>query len=377
MSSSKSLSFALVASAIAMTLTGCVASSDVADEELDSLDGEEENLGSAQDALKATDLLNSTQLRDSLRAMWKKKLNTTQNADNNGKWLTSGADGDSPAGLYGALVLTQPNGITLDQANRTYNKKSVTVSNGLDCITDNKNGLNPNLSCSITTSITKLVSTTHGVENAINLGASVAIKASATLFGTGAEATTTLSVNYNHTWSKSTTNSDSTTSSYTGNCNTTVPKGKVYQCIITGYVRDFKVPYKVVAAVSGFTETWFENKVSGHYNYALGGGSAFQLIRDWNLAGSSSSAFSSAGYTQKGTLTASTRGSFVTQVKDITASYVPPPPPPAGAKSPSVPRPEAESVIYDGPVVQVMRSTGDSLPPGLELESDEAEGDSN
>lgn len=307
MNSSLSRSLVLLCGSLTLAMTACVGAPD---EE----GAEEDEVSTVESPVTATALIDTDALRGSLTAMWKKQLNTTRDPAN-GQWLTKGADGDSPAGLYGAMSLTPDQSIAIDQSKRTYSKSSF-MAHYVNA--DNRNGLNPKTVCALKSTVTSSSSTTHSVENAINTGFSATVKGNATLFGTGVEASATASIGYTHSWGKSTTNTSGVSAEFSATITATVPKGKIYRCELTGVIRNFTVPYTVVARVSGFTETWFSDRVNGHYNHALGGGSAFQLIRDWNLAGGESGSFSSAGLTQRGTLKASTVGNFTTKIVDIT-----------------------------------------------------------
>ncbi len=311
MNSFFSRSLVLLCGSLALGLPACVGATDAEDAEEA---GAEDEVSTVDSEIKATQFLDTNLLKGYLTSTWKKKLATTRDPAN-GKWYETGADGDSPAGLYGAMSLQPDTNITIDHSKRKYAASSYIAQS---VIANNLNGLNPKTKCALSATITSSSETTHTVEDSIGVGVGTTVTGSAKLFGTGASASDSFNIDYKHTWGTSNTKSSGVSSQYSTEITAVVPKGKKYKCILTGVIRSFSAPYTVVARVSGFTETWFSDRVQGHYNHALSGSDAFKLIRDWNLAGADSSHFSSAGLTQYGTLTASTVGSFTTKIIDVT-----------------------------------------------------------
>lgn len=55
------------------------------------------------------------------------------------------------------------------------------------------------------------------------------------------------------------------------------PKGKVYEAQLIATTQELTVPFQLDVEVVGHTETWFEDRINGHYNWTLSIGAAFAI----------------------------------------------------------------------------------------------------
>ncbi len=251
-----------------------------------------------------------------LSQMWKKDLNTGEDPAN-GKWYENGANNDG-AGLYGGLTDNAATQLQFDDAQKQYIPEQVVCDTAS---LDNRNGLAPQTTVQLSYNYTKSSSTTHTTSDSIKVGVGVDIKASATIFGIGADVTTKFSFEYTHSWGTATTESESQSFTFSQSVPVTVPQGKVYQVVLTAMSQKLVIPYTAIVHVSGKTETWFEDRINGHYNWGMDAGSALQNIAQNGLAGTQSSSFSAAGVSQTGTVTAQQMTQFTAQVFDITSTF--------------------------------------------------------
>jgi len=261
-------------------------------------------------------ILDKSILGSYLQGMWKKELNTGEDPAN-GQWFENGANNDG-TGLYGGLTDNAATQLSFNESQKQYLPEQVVCDSAT---LDNRNGLAPTSTVQLSYNYTDSAATTHSTTDSIKLGAAVDIKASATIFGVGADVTTKFSFEYTHTWGTSTTETQSHSYIFSQSVPITVPSGKVYQVVLTAMSQKLIVPYTAKIYVSGTTETWFEDRINGHYNWSMDAGSAFQLIAQWGLAGSQSSSYSSAGVSQSGTVTAQQTTQFIARVYDITSTY--------------------------------------------------------
>jgi hypothetical protein len=266
----------------------------------------------------ALQFLDKTLIGSYLSAMWKKDLNTGEDPPN-GKWYENGANGDG-IGLYGGLTDSAATQLQLNESSKQYLPEAVVCDTAT---LDNLNGLAPSSTVQLSYQYSKGSSTTHSTTDSIKVGVGVDIKASATIFGIGADVTTKFSFDYTHSWSTTTAETESQTYTFSQSVPVNVPEGKVYQVVLTAMSQKLIIPYTATIGITGTTETWFEDRINGHYNWSMDAGSAFANIGAWGLAGSQSPSYSAAGVSQSGTITATQTTQFVAKIYDITATYKP------------------------------------------------------
>jgi len=259
--------------------------------------------------------LDKTTMGSYLQAMWKKDLNTGEDPAN-GRWFDNGANNDG-IGLYGGLTDNAATSLQFNESQKQYLPEAVVCDTAT---LDNTNGLAPSSTVQLTYSYARSASTTHSTTDSIKAGMGVDIKASATIFGIGADVTTKFSFEYTHAWGTSTTETETNTYTFSQSVPISVPKGKVYQVVLTAMSQKLVIPYTATVAVTGTTETWFEDRINGHYNWMMDAGTALANVGQWGLAGRDSTCYSAAGVTQTGTVTAQQTTNFVAKVYDVTGT---------------------------------------------------------
>jgi hypothetical protein len=73
--------------------------------------------------------------------------------------------------------------------------------------------------------------------------------------------------------------------------------------VLRASAQQLVVPYKAIVYVSGMTETWFEDRINGHYNWMMDAGSTFNLINQYGSAGGDSHAYGRDPSSGRGTVT--------------------------------------------------------------------------
>ena len=135
-------------------------------------------------------ILNVNELQSALQKMWQQDLVTSEDPAN-GQWYTSGANGDS-IGLYGELTDTAPSQLTFNTAAQVFLPSQITCSTA---IMDNRNGINPSGSVTLSYTYTNGSSYTQTTTSSINTTTSVGFQVSASFEGVGASASANFSVN--------------------------------------------------------------------------------------------------------------------------------------------------------------------------------------
>lgn len=270
----------------------------------------------------AINILSVPVIQQALQAMWKKNLGTSEDPAN-GRWFTNGANGDS-IGLYGGLTDTAPTQLTFNQGSQQYLPSQITCTSS---IVDNRNGLNPKGSTTLSYSYSNSSSYSQTTTNSISDTSKVGFEVSASFEGIGAKASAEFSVTMAYSMAKTSGTTTSTTNTFSQTIDVEVPKGKVYQAVLTATVQRLQVPYTCAIQITGTTETWFEDRINGHYNWSMSAAQAFSLINQYGAAGGDSSLYGSNGgagtVAVSGTLTAQQTANFVAQIYDITANYNP------------------------------------------------------
>jgi len=209
--------------------------------------------------------------------------------------------------------------VYFDEAHKQFSSTQFTATSST---VDNRDGLTPSSTVTLAYTHSATTSQTHTTGNTFKIGTSVSVKASAEIFGIGADITTSFSFDYTYSMSESTSSTTTDAETFSQSVPVTVPKGKVYQAILTCTKQTLTVPTTSKVSVSGRTETWFSSRVQGHYDWDLDAGSAWYLINSYGLAGSESSQYSDTGgsglITIPGSITGVQSVNFQVKVVDIT-----------------------------------------------------------
>jgi hypothetical protein len=254
-----------------------------------------------------------------LASAWKRQLNTTEDPAN-GRWYTNGANNDN-IGLYGGLSDKLPTGLQFDQSNLTYLPKQIVAASS---IVDNTNGLTPQSTLELAYTYSTSTTTSHTITNSLEVGAGVAIKGGVDFIVEG-EVTVNFSVQYTFSYSSTTEETKGQSQTFSQSLPITVPTGKVYKGVLLATVQSIQVPYTANVVVSGTTESWFEDRINGHYNWSVDAGTMFGWISQYGTAGADSALYRNLGGGQgalvvSGVLNSQQTADFQAKVYDITGA---------------------------------------------------------
>lgn len=252
-----------------------------------------------------------------LSCAWQNDLGTTEDPAN-GQWYTTGANGDQ-IGLYGGLTDSAPQQLQLNTGAAVYNPQEIVADTA---VVDNRNGLTPSSTVTLAYQYSTSVTSTHSTTVALKVGAQITFKVNEIV----AEGSAQFSIGFDFSSTNTTANTTTQAQTFSQSVPVTVPKGKVYQVVLTAESQEITIPYTVPIQVTGTTETWFESTVNGHYNWSADAGTAFGWINQYTCAGTESGAYSNVGngvgaVTIVGSVNASQVANFTAVVYDITAYY--------------------------------------------------------
>lgn len=201
-----------------------------------------------------------------LTKAWQKSMGNDWDPAN-GQWYTNGANGDG-IGLYGGLTDSIDSVASVGAPVYATDPGSLKQTIATMSTVDNRNGLMTSGS-TVTLSHTYTTSQTftHTTTSSTAIGVSQQYTLGIQLPGATIGASTTLS--FNKTWSTADSTTDSTSNTTTFQQAVTVlpPKGKVYQAVLTFIQNKASVPYWLNLHCNGTTETWYESRWNGHYNW--------------------------------------------------------------------------------------------------------------
>lgn len=252
-----------------------------------------------------------------LAKAWEKYLNTDKDPAN-GRWYTNGPDNDN-MGLYGGLSDAYPQ-LSFDAAKGNVQHTRIVAASGE---VDNRKGLTPEASLTLSYSYSDAATTSHTITNSVSAGAEVDLEGSAELLGVGGKATAKFTVNYTFSYASTSSTTDTEEQVFSETLPITVPAGKNYKGVLLAKVQQIQVPFTANIVVSGNTETWFEDRVQGHYNWVQDIGTVFGWINQYGIAGGESSYYTNLGdgrgsLSVPGTLTAQNTADFHAEIYDVT-----------------------------------------------------------
>ena len=251
-------------------------------------------------------------LRQWVGHAWQRALKTFEDPANF-KWYTNGPNNDA-IGLYGGLSDADPE-VTVEQGGLKCTSRTIDAARD---IVDNRNGLAPQSTVHLSHEYIDSTTTSIDFTNSLHIG--VSIKASAGVIIAGTEVT--LGVDYTYSTSSTTSQTKEMKTTYSVDLPVTVPDGKVYKAVLTQTTQTATVPFTATIVVKGQSETWFAERVHGHYNWSASAGDVFGWINQYDVAGKDSPRCRDNGdgtgaLTISGTLTRQTNV-FQNQVRDIT-----------------------------------------------------------
>src|SRR5215212_10304705 len=155
---------------------------------------------------------------------WQNHFETEQDPAD-GQWFTNGPGNNG--GLYGQLTDALASELVFLENENVFTPHKIAAATGT---ADNRNGLTPEQTITLTYSYQDSTSTTHSTTNALKVGMGVDIKADATFLGTGGGVTTKFSTEYSFSWTDATTAAKSETRTFQQSVPVRgIPKGRVYR----------------------------------------------------------------------------------------------------------------------------------------------------
>ncbi|WP_342088752.1 ETX/MTX2 family pore-forming toxin [Dyadobacter sp. OTU695] len=253
---------------------------------------------------------------------FQEQLNTEMDPAN-GQWFTNGPNNNG--GLYGSLVDTLATSLVFlpNELVLTPHKLAADTA-----IIDNRNGLTPKSSITLSYSTTETTTTTHTVSNALKVGIGVDIKASAKFFGSGVDITTKISTDYTYSWSDAVSKTASETKQFSQTVPVEVPVGRVYQVVLTCDKTNMNAPYYADVTLTGVSTANFAGVVNGKNTWVIDAGTICDWINRSGSAGGESHMYlrdpqvpGQGLIRMRGSLTSSITANFVVNTYDITDTY--------------------------------------------------------
>lgn len=190
---------------------------------------------------------------------WQDYLNTGRDPAN-GKWYTNSPTNDN-MGLYGGLYDQQmPTEFDTDHQNYIPTQLTSNIVR-----IDNTNGLTPEVVAKLAYSYQEGTTTQHTVSDAISASVSESVNVNFEVAGS----TTTFQLSTTLTLTDSTQHSTVQTIASEVDVTVQVPTGKIYETYLIYQQEELQVPFTMVTWITGTTETWFDSRVNGHYNWQL------------------------------------------------------------------------------------------------------------
>jgi hypothetical protein len=251
---------------------------------------------------------------------WQQHFNTEMDPAD-GQWFTNGPGNNG--GLYGKLTDTLASELIFDESKRVFTPNQVAASTG---IADNRNGLTPEQTVTLTYAYQDSTSSTHSTSNSIKVATGVDIKADAAFLGTGGGVTYKFSTEYTYSWSDATTVAKSETKTFQQQIPVRqIPKGKVYQVVLMCNKDQLRIPYQANIYLSGTSSACFANPVNGQKIWTIDAGTLCEWINQFGSAGDESYKYGrdpnnpSQGICfLQGNLTATQTANFLARTFDIT-----------------------------------------------------------
>lgn len=262
---------------------------------------------------------------------WQSHFNTEADPAD-GQWFTNGPNNNG--GLFGQLTDTLASELIFDESQKIFTPNQVSAATA---VVDNRNGLTPEQTVTLSYSYQDSTSSTHSTTNSLKASIGVEIKGKASLAVVGAEVSYKFGFEYGYSWTDATTTSSSETKSFSQAVPVKgVPKGRVYQVVLSCNKNTLKVPYRADVVLSGTTSACFERPVNGQSIWTVDAGTLCEWINQYGSAGGESYKYrrnpnnSSQGLLSLlGTMTATQTMNFRAATYDITDSFT-------GPQSPSL-----------------------------------------
>jgi Clostridium epsilon toxin ETX/Bacillus mosquitocidal toxin MTX2 len=254
---------------------------------------------------------------------WQNHFNTEMDPAD-GQWFTNGPNNNG--GLYGRLTDTLATELVFDESKQIFTPHQIAAATA---IADNRDGLTPEQTVTLTYSYSDATSSTHSTTNGLKVGVGVDIKAKATFLGAGGEVTTKISTEYTYSWTDATTVSKSETKTFQQSIPVrNIPKGKVYQVVLLCNKNELRIPYHADIYLSGQSSACFASPVNGQKIWAVDAGTLCEWINQFGSAGDESYKYGrdpnnplQGVVALLGNMTATQTANFTARTSDITDSF--------------------------------------------------------
>jgi hypothetical protein len=241
-----------------------------------------------------------------------------------GQWFTNGPGNNG--GLYGILTdsLASELKFLQNQQGLTINKIAAATGTA-----DNRNGLTPEQTVTLTYSYQDSSSTSHSTTNALKVATGIDINAKTDFFGTGGGVTVKFSTEYSYSWTEGSSKSQSETKTFSQQVPIkNIPSGKVYQVTLLADKADIRVPFYADIILQGQSVANFPSPVNGQKTWMIDAGTLCEWINKYGSAGDESYKYMRDPDNPKqglirlqGNLTAAQTTNFTAMTNDITDSF--------------------------------------------------------
>jgi len=249
---------------------------------------------------------------------WQNHLNTAMDPAN-GQWYAHGPNNNG--GLFGQLTDRIDTKLEFLTGEQIFSQHKEAVATG---IADNRNGLTPNMTLALSYSYNSSATTSHASTNAFKIGASYSISGKAQFM----EHSFSISTEYSHSWTETTTETEGKTITATETVPlTNIPAGKVWQVSIMCDRCTFTMPYHADIIISGTSRTNFATKVNGQTIWDATAGHICAWIALYKSGPADVEFLRNPGNEAeglarvKGKITASQSFNFTAVTEDITSSF--------------------------------------------------------
>lgn len=254
---------------------------------------------------------------------WQNALDTELDPAD-GQWYTNGPN-NSRLGLYGGLTDTLASELTFDESKKIFTPHQVVAATA---IVDNRNGLTPSSTVTLSYTYSDSLSSSHSTTNALKVGIGLDIQGKTDFFGVGGSVTTKFSFEYSYSWTDATTKTVTETKTFSQAVPVQVPKGSVYQARLFCNKDELTIPYRALIYLSGQSESCFASPVNGQKIWRVNAGELCAWINRYGSAESESYKYgrdpqdlSRGVIALQGTLTATQTTNFTAGSYDVTDSF--------------------------------------------------------
>lgn len=276
-------------------------------------------------AKKKISILNVHDLLSAVMDAWNAHLGAEEmDPTSGGKWIKNGPNNNG--GLLGLMEDKLATSLEFDSSQvqpRVNHIKEVAV-NGT-CVNNVDNEVKQTATIDRTYTNTAMTSTTE--TSTLTTGISVAIKGGVDFMAKG-EVTTTVSVSYAHSWSKTESEMETKATKAATSVLMTVPPGEVYQTVLTYDELEFEAPYKAYVYLEGKSVANYAASIKGSPMHEATAGDICEWINKYKTAGENSKFFEKDPqnpergriYTE-GKLKAKQYSNFMSIVNKVTKNY--------------------------------------------------------